>query len=159
MQTEIHPIDDEVVQILVPHRDPILQFFAVEKAWFATDDHRLLGAVIYDRSCEHWAYIVLGPDEKGLYRWISGEMHLGSQENATAELLSEMERVAESGHQAFRRPIACMAQQARARRQLRRETRVARRVRRRAGRRLIGGLEEPVVVDQPVIVETPASIN
>ena len=42
---QIKPIDPCAVQVLLPHRDPILLFFAVEKEWYATDDEQLLGAL------------------------------------------------------------------------------------------------------------------
>ena len=38
---QIKPIDPCAVQVLLPHRDPILLFFAVEKEWYATDDEQL----------------------------------------------------------------------------------------------------------------------
>jgi len=74
----IREIDACHAQLLVPHRDPLLQFFAVEKAWFASDDDELLGTVIYCRATKSWSYIVLGNDERGFYRWIAGEIDVAS---------------------------------------------------------------------------------
>jgi hypothetical protein len=69
---QIKPIDPCAVQVLLPHRDPILLFFAVEKEWYATDDEQLLGALIFHRTNNDWAYIVFGPDQRGFFRWIWG---------------------------------------------------------------------------------------
>ena len=101
----IRSIDRESVQILCPHRDPILQFFAVEKEWFATDDDKLLGVVIYHRPNNDWAYVIFGPNERGCYRWIAGELNLGSQDEASARLHAEMQRIAERDGDFFPRPI------------------------------------------------------
>jgi hypothetical protein len=102
---EIRSINPAMVQVLVPHRDPILQFFAVEKEWFATDDNQFLGAVIFHRTNDNWAYIVFGPDQRGCFRWIAGEANLLSREDATEKLRGELLRVAECGQTVFRRPL------------------------------------------------------
>ena len=129
---KIRAIDENYVQLLVPHRDPLLQFFAVEKAWFATDDEQLLGTVIFCRATNSWAYVVLGNDERGFYRWIAGDLNLENQQQATKRLHSEMQRIEASGQQVFRRPLKRLFAGMRERRQARRASRLARRTARRA---------------------------
>jgi hypothetical protein len=102
---QVHAIDHNQVQVLCPHCDPILQFFVVEKQWFATEDQKLLGVVLYQRSSNDWAYVAFGPNSRGCYRWIAGESNIPSQIQATANLQGEMERIAESGQEVFSRPL------------------------------------------------------
>jgi hypothetical protein len=124
---ELRPIDRQAVQVLCPHRDPILQFFAVEKQWYATDDKRLLGVVIYHRPNNDWAYVVFGPDERGCYRWIAGESNITSQAEATELLQADMGRIADSGQDVFRRPIKSLLHTIRTAAMRRRARRAARR--------------------------------
>jgi hypothetical protein len=128
----VRSIDRGSVQILCPHRDPILQFFAVEKQWFATEDHKLLGVVIYHRPNNDWAYVVFGPDQRGCYRWIAGESNLASQAEATARLHLDMEQIAETGQDVFRRPVGRLLQSIRTVANRRRARRAARRAARNA---------------------------
>ena len=123
----IREIDTCDAQLLVPHRDPLLQFFAVEKAWFASSDDELLGTVIYCRATKSWCYIVLGNDERGFYRWIAGEMDLGSQQEATERLHGQMEEILRTGQHVFRRPLKVLLEDIRMHRQVRRARRAARR--------------------------------
>ena len=123
----IREIDACDAQLLVPHRDPLLQFFAVEKAWFASDDDELLGTVIYCRATKSWSYIVLGNDERGFYRWIAGEIDLASQQEATDHLHGQMEEILRTGQHVFRRPLKILLEGIRHRRQARQARRTARR--------------------------------
>jgi hypothetical protein len=123
----IREIDACDAQVLVPHRDPLLQFFAVEKAWFASDDDELLGTVIYCRATKSWSYIVLGNDERGFYRWIAGEIDVASQQEATDRLHGQMEEILRTGQQVFRRPLKVLLEGIRMRRHARQARRAARR--------------------------------
>jgi hypothetical protein len=123
----IREIDARDAQLLVPHRDPLLQFFAVEKAWFASDDEQLLGTVIYCRATKSWSYVVLGNDERGFYRWIAGEIDLANQQEASDRLRAEMEQIAATGQDVFPRPLKRVFQRIRERSQIRRSRRAARR--------------------------------
>jgi hypothetical protein len=102
---QVHAIDQNQVQVLCPHCDPVLQFFAVEKQWFSTGDNKLLGVVLYLRTNNDWAYVIFGPNLRGCYRWIAGESNIPSQIQAAAQLQAEMQRIAETGQEVFRRPL------------------------------------------------------
>ena len=102
---QIKPIDPCAVQLLLPHRDPILQFFAVEREWYVTDDEQFLGALIFHRTNNDWAYIVFGPDQRGFFRWIAGEASLPTREEATDKLHQELCRAHGCGQNVFRRPL------------------------------------------------------
>jgi hypothetical protein len=131
---QIREIDENIVQVLVPHRDPVLQFFAVEKAWYATDDDQLLGTVIFNRctSCNNcWAYVILGTDERGLFRWIDGDVNLASRQEATEKLQAEMQRIARTDHATFARPLNTLLPGVQGGIRPRRARRIARRAARR----------------------------
>ncbi len=123
----IREIDHSYAQLLVPHRDPVLQFFAVEKAWFASDNDQLLGTILFHRCSNDWAYVVLGIDERGLYRWIAGEVGLNTQQEATERTQQEMHRIADSGQTVFERPLKRFFQDIRQAARIRRAQRAARR--------------------------------
>ena len=130
----IREIDHDYAQLLVPHRDPMLQFFAVEKAWYASDDDRLLGTVLYHRCSNEWAFVVLGTDQRGCHRWIAGDVKLRTQCEAEQRMREEMERIAQTGQIVFERPIKQFFQDMRKRARIRRAQRAARRAQRLAMR-------------------------
>ena len=104
---QIKLIDPCEVQVLLPHRDPILQFFAVEKEWYASDDEQFLGALIFHRTNNDWAYIVFGPDQRGFFRWIAGEVSLPTREEATEKLHQELCRCMGVGRTSSGDPCHC----------------------------------------------------
>lgn len=132
---KVHAIDHNQVQVLCPHCDPILQFFVVEKQWFATDDNQLLGVVLYQRATNDWAYVIFGPNASGCYRWIAGSWNVASQIQAAQQVQAEMERIAETGQEVFHRPLQRLLHNIRTAATRRR----ARRATRRAIRSATGG--------------------
>lgn len=124
---QVRAIDQNLVQVLCPHCDPILEFFAVEKEWFATEDEKLLGVVLYHRPNNDWAYVVFGPNMRGCYRWIAGELSIPSQVQATAQLQAEMQRITASGQEVFPRPLQRILHRIRTAATRRRARRAARR--------------------------------
>ncbi len=102
---QVHAIDHNQVQVLCPHCDPILQFFVVEKQWFATVDEKLLGVILYHAQVTIGLMLFLDQTTERCYRWIAGESNISSQIQATANLQGEMERIAESGQEVFPRPL------------------------------------------------------
>jgi len=76
---------------LVDTRDPIAQVIAEERAWFASDSEKILGAVVFDRSDKDWAYVILERAEDGRFRWVEGNVSIDSLSNATEELKKAME--------------------------------------------------------------------
>ncbi len=132
---KIREIGSDYAQLLVPHRDPILQFFAVEKAWYASDDDQLLGTVLYHRCSNEWAFLVMGIDERGCFRWIAGDVNLKTQQEATDRMQLEMERIAQTGQTIFERPLKQFFRAARQRRTQRFARRAQRRIQRSTAKR------------------------
>ena len=74
-------------------RDPMARVTAEEMAWFEYGGERVLGVVIRDRADGDFGGIVLGRDEKGRFRWISGLREFyATQSEAARELAAEMTR-------------------------------------------------------------------
>lgn len=84
-----------------PARCPTTPFIAVEKEWFADRQRTILGALLLDRTDKDWAYIVLGRDEKCIFRWIDGDVSVKDRRQAREQLLATMQRILESGRKVF----------------------------------------------------------
>jgi hypothetical protein len=65
---------------------------AMEKAWFA-NDKGLIGVVFLDISDQDWNYVVLAPDTHKVYRWVTGNGGIDTQEEAEQALTAEMSSV------------------------------------------------------------------
>ena len=70
----------------------MIQGFTEERAWFATDREMVLGAVVFDRKNKDWAYVILERAEDSKFRLVAGRVSLKSQEHATAELKTALEK-------------------------------------------------------------------
>lgn len=78
-------------EMLVDTRDPIAPFFVKERAWFATDGEKSLGAVIYDQIDKDWGYVIMERAEDNRFRWVAGNVSIDSEEEATAQLKKALE--------------------------------------------------------------------
>jgi hypothetical protein len=82
-------------------RTPLGAAIVQEKEWWADEDERVLGAVLLDNFDHDWSWIVLGRDEKGLFRGIDQDVSLSSQRKARAYLRVALENHARSGAAEF----------------------------------------------------------
>jgi hypothetical protein len=78
-----------------------VNYIYVEKEWWADENERVIGAVIFDRTDEDWSYIVLGRDKTGLFRGIDQGLELPSQASARANLKERLSHYADSGTAVF----------------------------------------------------------
>jgi hypothetical protein len=86
---------------LKPFRHPITAAIGVEKEWFADRRRVILGALVLDRTDQDWGYVVLGRDQRGIFRWIDGEVSLEDRDRARERLVATMARIIESGQTVF----------------------------------------------------------
>ena len=86
---------------LEPARHPATAAIAMEKEWFADRERIILGALLLDRTDEDWAYVVLGRDELGTFRWIDGESSIRNRDQGRQRLLTTMQRILGSGQKVF----------------------------------------------------------
>jgi hypothetical protein len=66
-------------------RDPPASVLAIELAWLATADERVLATLMVDTDGEFSA-VVLAPDVKERYRWVAGTGYFSTPEEAIADL-------------------------------------------------------------------------
>lgn len=63
-----------------------------EAEWYADLDENVLGSVILDRTDQDWNYVVLGRDERGLFRWIDGNVNFNEIGDARGDLFEKIEK-------------------------------------------------------------------
>lgn len=86
---------------LKPERHPLASAVVLEKEWFADRQRTVLGALLLDRTDDDWAYVVLGRDKAGVFRWIAGEHSIGSRDTARDRLVDAMREILASGQSVF----------------------------------------------------------
>jgi hypothetical protein len=84
-----------------PQRHPMIGTVIQEKSWFADEGGLVIGTVTLDSTDQDWGYVVLGPDEGGLFRGIDLAVSLESREVATTSLRACIRKHAESGNTIF----------------------------------------------------------
>lgn len=82
---------------LNPSRHPMAVVISEEKQWFADRDRNILGVVIKDKVDDDWLYILLGRDERAVFRAIDIGSSIKSRNEARRLLLSAMENFLLSG--------------------------------------------------------------
>jgi hypothetical protein len=68
-------------------RTPPAAMMSREVEWWSDTEERVLGIVLFDLTDKDWAWIVLGRDERGLFRAIDINASIATQEDARAALL------------------------------------------------------------------------
>ena len=86
------------------HRGPMVGVVFEERAWFATSDQVLLGAITFDFQDQDWGYMILGRGEGGQFRGVDFEVSLPSIDEARNSLLDAMETLHAPGDDVFRQP-------------------------------------------------------
>ena len=86
---------------LNPTKNPAVDQFASEVAWFADSEKIVIGVILLDHHDKDWNYVVLGRDKEGEFRWIEGDTSLSTQEKAEDELRAAMSKIEASGETVF----------------------------------------------------------
>lgn len=68
-----------------------------EVEWYSDAQERVLGVVLFDLTDKDWAWIVLGRDERGLFRAIAVDASIASREDAHSALQVALAKHATSG--------------------------------------------------------------
>jgi len=63
-------------------RSPVASYIGPEVEWLSTVDEAVIGVIVFDRTDDDFAAIVLGRDEIGRYRAFDQEVSLASQTDA-----------------------------------------------------------------------------
>jgi hypothetical protein len=93
----IHPISKDRFAALTFSKHPMATIVATEVEWYADDAENTLGAILLDHTDRDWNYVVLGRDERALFRWIGGEVSFDSTEGARAALHLKIEELSRQG--------------------------------------------------------------
>ena len=72
-----------------------------EREWWADDEERVIGVVVFDKTDGDWSCMVLGRDTTGLFRGIDQKIALPSQASARANLKERLEFYADAGETVF----------------------------------------------------------
>ncbi len=97
----IQPISKSHFDILSLARRPSIEKITEEREWWAGENERVIGTVMFDKIDNDWSWIILGRDEKGLYRGIDMCVSLESQELASVKLKERLIYHSESGETSF----------------------------------------------------------
>lgn len=92
----IESISLEEFDSFAPARGPMIGVFILEKGWFADSSRNIIGTLTLDQTDKDWGYAVLARHEDGRYRWIEGEISIGSRAKAQTEIVSTMERMVQT---------------------------------------------------------------
>lgn len=82
-------------------KHPFAAVLATEIEWYADINENVLGSLIQDLTDQDWNYIVLGRDERGLFRWIDGNVSFAQIGDARRELLHKLQHFAREGKTVF----------------------------------------------------------
>jgi hypothetical protein len=82
-------------------RQPAAHIMSEEVEWWTDPDERVLGLVARDTTDDDWLWIVLGRDEKALFRCIDIHVSIETQEAAREQLHHKLESYSASGETEF----------------------------------------------------------
>jgi hypothetical protein len=86
---------------LVPPRPEVAGMFGREVEWFADEGRVLVGIVIRDKPDRDWSWVLLGRDEKGVFRAIENEVSLDGRQKARQRLVARLKANLRSGKEIF----------------------------------------------------------
>jgi len=97
----IRQISQQLFNSMQPARKPLASMLTEEKAWYTDSNRIIAGAVLFDKTDEDWSYVVLGPDQQGSFRWITGDCSFETQYEAASQLRQKMDEIVASGETVF----------------------------------------------------------
>ncbi|BFU93918.1 MAG: hypothetical protein NTNFB02_06400 [Nitrospira sp.] len=82
-------------------KSPGVEFFVEEKEWYADQDKNVLGVLTWDKHDHDWGWVILGRDERALFRAIDQDVSCPSAEVARNELHLKLSRYSITGEKVF----------------------------------------------------------
>jgi hypothetical protein len=101
VQPPIESITKNEYYSFKPFKNPAVDLYSRDKEWYADKDRIILGAVLLDTVDNDWVYIILGRDEKGVFRWIEGEVSIEDRDKARDNLVRKMTSILLTGQKVF----------------------------------------------------------
>jgi hypothetical protein len=82
-------------------RVPFVKSISKDIEWFSNSGNNILGSILIDITDNDYVAIVLGRDEAGVFRWIDGEVSIGSIDEARSILIEKMVSKSNTGKEEF----------------------------------------------------------
>lgn len=82
-------------------RQPAIKNYCDEREWYSDQDENVLGVITWDKIDHDWGYIVLGRDERGLFRAIEVDVSLPNVETARSKLFMRLSYYTVTGEKVF----------------------------------------------------------
>ncbi len=93
----IRPISEDRFAALTMSKHPLASILATEVEWYSDDPENTLGTILLDHTDKDWNYIILGRDERGVFRWIDGSVCFDNIEGARAALHLKLDEFSRRG--------------------------------------------------------------
>ncbi len=71
--------------------------FFPERAWFKSTALDIAGTVIRDPIDNDWSYVLVAKEEDGIYRYLSGEVSISTQQEAESKLYASAHHIEKNG--------------------------------------------------------------
>ena len=95
--TNLKKLSQERFNALCYSRQPVSQFMSREVEWWSDEEERVVGIVLLDLTDSDWAWIILGRDEKSLFRAIDLDVSIPFQTEASYKLQAKLSEYVQSG--------------------------------------------------------------
>jgi hypothetical protein len=80
---------------------PAAEFFVKEREWYADQDDNVLGVLTWDKYDHDWGYVILGRDERSLFRAIDQNVSCSDADRARRELHLKVSQYSITGGKVF----------------------------------------------------------
>ena len=84
-----------------PARGPMVGTVIKEQEWYDDGIGNVIGTLTLDGVDNDWGYVVLGRDERGVFRAIDFDVSIATKEEATMRLIEKIHENAASGMSVF----------------------------------------------------------
>ena len=82
-------------------RQPAIKNYCDEREWYSDQDENVLGVITWDKIDHDWGYVVLGRDERDLFRAIEVEVSVPDIETARSKLFMRLSYYSVTGEKVF----------------------------------------------------------
>ena len=82
-------------------KSPAIEFFIEEREWYADQDDSVLGVLTWDKQDHDWGYVILGRDERALFRAIDQDVSRPDADTARKELHLKLSHYSITGEKVF----------------------------------------------------------
>jgi hypothetical protein len=82
-------------------KSPAVEFFIEEREWYVDQDDNVLGVLTWDKQDFDWGYVILGRDERALFRAIDQDVSRPNADAARKELHLKLSHYSITGEKVF----------------------------------------------------------